>query len=129
MNPKHDKFRYYGGRGIRVSIRWDSFENFLKDMGPRPTPAHQIDRKDNDGDYTPGNCHWVMSIENNRNRNDLKLSMSKAREIRALHEVSKLTHDQLAKRYGVVHSTITKVINGDLWPEEFWNKNRQKGAS
>ena len=59
----------YGGRGIRVCDRWvNSFANFLADVGPRPSPRHEIDRfPDNNGDYRPGNCRWVKRLSNMRN--------------------------------------------------------------
>lgn len=61
----------YGARGIAVCERWSKFENFLADMGEPPTAKHTLDRKDNLGNYEPGNCRWATAIEqqNNTRRN------------------------------------------------------------
>ncbi len=66
-NPNTAEYRHYGERGIAICARWQDFENFLADMGPRPSPQHSIDRIDVDGDYEPGNCRWATPVEQNRN--------------------------------------------------------------
>ena len=67
-NTNNKAYRWYGGRGITVCERWNTFENFLSDMGRRPGPKMQIDRIDNDGNYTAGNCKWSTPKENSNNR-------------------------------------------------------------
>jgi len=59
----------YKDRGITVCQRWlDSFENFLADMGPRPSKGYTIERKNNEGNYTTENCEWATRTTQNRNK-------------------------------------------------------------
>lgn len=75
LNPNVRAFANYGARGVSVCERWrDSFDAFLADMGPRPTPQHTVDRwPNNSGDYEPDNCRWATrgTQANNKRNNHL----------------------------------------------------------
>jgi hypothetical protein len=72
-NPRNGQFHNYGARGIAVCERWSSFENFLSDMGPRPSAAHSLERRDNDRNYEPGNCCWATALEQGNNTRKRRL--------------------------------------------------------
>lgn len=66
LNSNNKKFPDYGGRGITICDRWNSFENFLCDMGPRP-PGTTLGRANNDGPYHPDNCSWETPKQQSNN--------------------------------------------------------------
>lgn len=68
-NASNKRYSRYGARGIIVCERWrNSFENFLADMGPAPSSAHTLDRKDNNDNYCPENCQWATKEDQAANR-------------------------------------------------------------
>lgn len=107
---KSHNFKDYGGRGIRVCDQWHAFEQFLADMGVRPTPQHRIDRRDNDQGYSPENCRWVLHKENCRNRRS-------SRYVTAFGRTQ--TMAAWAEEYELHHSLITyRIDRAGMSPEQ-----------
>jgi len=68
-NPKNRYYCDYGGRGIKVCKQWrNSFPSFVRDMGLRPDRKMMLERRNNNGNYTPRNCYWATRSQQNRNR-------------------------------------------------------------
>lgn len=69
LNKNDKSYAMYGGKGVSVCKRWlNSFENFYKDMGPKPSKTHSLDRIDVNGNYEPSNCRWATAKQQMRNR-------------------------------------------------------------
>lgn len=89
--------KYYRERGIAVCDRWRQFENFLADMGRKPSRGHSLDRIDNDGNYEPGNCRWATKKEQMRNtrQNHLLTHNGETRCISEWAEVLGVSRDRI----------------------------------
>lgn len=105
-NPNHRQFKNYGGRGITVCDRWSLFENFEADMGVRPEGG-MLDRRENDGPYSPENCRWATRQEQNSNRRNC---------IYVPHGTEKVTLKEYCRREALPYRAIVKRIQDRNWP-------------
>jgi hypothetical protein len=104
LDRDYRRFDRYGGRGITVCPEWiDSFESFLSDMGPRPSPDHSLDRRDNDGNYEPGNCRWATLKEQRRNTaaNHLVTAFGETKTLAEWSESTGIERSKMAYRIKV----------------------------
>ena len=107
-NSNAAQFPRYGGRGIKVCARWRaSFAAFLEDMGDRPT-ATSIERRDNDGDYEPGNCRWATRLEQQQNT-------SRTRRVQAFGRSQSLS--AWAREFGLGKWTLRARLVAGVHPE------------
>lgn len=72
-DPSVESYPYYGGKGIRVSPKWDTFPQFLADLGPKPSDLHVLSRKDNAKDFTPENTVWMLKRDADRKKSNGRL--------------------------------------------------------
>jgi len=109
-NPAAKDYPQYGGRGITMDPNWKNFINFLHDMGERPEGL-QLDRKNNDGNYTKDNCRWITAKMNAQNRRSTR----------------HITIDGVTKclaawceAYNLRTDTVCRRINKLHWPQNRW---------
>ena len=101
-NENHAHYADYGGRGVYVCDRWESFAYFYEDMGPRPR-WHSIERIDNDKGYSKGNCRWATRREQGLNkRNNVLLTIDGETQPLCVWA------DRFGLKYGTVHQRLTK---------------------
>lgn len=109
-NPSSKVYPRYGGRGIEVCERWrQSFAAFLEDMGERPHGL-SIERRDNNGNYSPENCYWATTSAQRRNRRD------------GLHNITfrgrTMPMKDWAEHLNIPYKTLAARLNDSQWPIE-----------
>lgn len=79
---ENDNYQYYGARGVTVCQEWlDSFDSFIRDVGPRPSMGHQLDRISNGLGYCKGNVRWVPRQDQFRNQRSNVLYVFRGKEM------------------------------------------------
>lgn len=101
FNENSTSYPYYGGRGITVCDRWMLFENFLADMGDRPSKAHSLERKKTNGNYEPDNCKWATYKEQNNN--------ARFNHIITIHGEA-MTLSQASERFNISYHVLQQRI-------------------
>jgi hypothetical protein len=119
-NPDNVAYFNYGGRGIEVCKRWLKFENFLKDMGLKPSKLHSIERVNNNENYCPSNCIW--DVVENQSRNHRRNKWFE-------YNGQRMIQEDWAKKWGVNGTAIKHHLNTGKTFEQIYtfytNKNKK----
>lgn len=110
LQPSQPAYKFYGAKGITIAPEWRDFSAFLRDMGPRPSPHHSLDRIDGTLGYGPNNCRWATRQQQSENRSNT---------IWINYKGERVTVSEAARRSGVAFMVIRQRMKAG-WPEELW---------
>lgn len=115
-NPNLRAYPNYGGRGIKVCMRWEAFEAFFEDMGECP-PGLTLERKDNSKGYSPDNCVWAdWAAQANNKRSSTQITyLGKTQTVSQWAEELGLRRDRIYDRLRAGWSpeaALTKPVRG-----------------
>lgn len=122
-DPNVEGYPNYGGRGIKVCDRWlESFENFISDVGFRPSVKHSADRfPDINGNYEPNNFRWATRAEQQRGQR---------RNVWVEHNGEKMVLVDWVKKIGAPYSSVQVMLKNKKTPDQIveYYKNKNKAA-
>ncbi len=107
--PNDPAFERYGGRGIVVCDRWQVFPAFFADVLPGADVGLTLERKDNDGPYSPENCRWATRFEQQANTR---------KTVAITHAGETLPAREWSRRTGIHHSVILRRLRSGATPTE-----------
>jgi hypothetical protein len=108
-NPNAERYKSYGGRGIRVCDQWTSFENFYADMSPSWFEGASLERIDVNGNYEKDNCTWIPIADQSKNKQNSRIIETPWGSLNAAYVGEKL---------GISRGQFYWRLNN--WPQERW---------
>ena len=141
FNPNHKAYSNYGDRGITVCDRWLDSDNYLTDMGSRPTAKHSIDRIDNNGNYCAENCKWSTKAEQENNKRTNRLitidgkTLNIAQWTKEMGFGRNVIRDRLNLGWSEYDAVMTPVqvrlitIENDTWTIAQWTEKMGYGKT
>lgn len=116
-NPKDRRYHRYGGRGITICDEWINNPQAFVEWALENGYQHglQIDRIDNNGNYSPDNCRFVTLLVNQHNSSNCKITQEQAEQIRIIYSKGGIKQVDLGKKFGISQQVVSKIINYKLW--------------
>lgn len=114
LDKSNIAYENYGGRGITICNEWLDFETFYKQMGPRPSKNHSINRIDNNAGYCPGNCEWASRETQMHNTRTNVFTEELVKQAREMYS-NNYTTSEIAKALGTTYAATYAVVKNKSW--------------
>lgn len=141
LDTNNPRYKDYGGRGITICKKWlepmgIGFINFYKDVGPKPSKKHSLDRKDNNGNYESENVKWSTPKQQAQNtrmftqtKNRTEHKRQRSRLMGFLNKLAKgkSVFQQFEENFGISLQGFKQYIESLFLPDMTW-QNHGKGS-